>query len=333
MLPEFLKPGSQRAVWLSSALVGAIFLVWFGSTVEWNLLSGLVAEAGWSAILAAFIMLTANGLLAVFWLVVVCQRSETSRGAFLVISWQMLAASILPARLSDLAWVYFMHRWLPLTAGRAVFIALYHRLLDFIVICSLVLAAILAARLELFGEVAGIVAVLILLFFLMVIASLTFQLTLAARFLKWLHHQLQHRLTRALLAQLLHVRIWYRHGLPKSTLWLAFAIIVFRWLAIFGAFAVLINAMVPPLSREDSLIAAAVYVFFGIVPLQTFGGFGFGEAGLAWILTLFGVGLGKASTISLLCRLALNMLHTIFWLVTVSVLHLSAVWRALADRS
>lgn len=333
MLPEFLKPNSQRVVWLTASIVAVLCLVWFGSTVEWSLLAGLVRQAGWPAFLAALFLSTVNGLLAVLWLVVVCRRPGAARGAFQVVSWQMLAASILPARLSDLAWMYFMHRWLALKASRAIFVALYHRLLDFIVVCFLVLTAILAANLDLTGGHIGVVAAVLLLFFSIVVTSLTHILSLGATVLIWLHRRLQHRVTRSLLAQLLHVRIWYRHGLPKSLLWFALAIIVGRWLAIFGAFTILIHAMAPVLDFRDSLLATAIYVFFGIVPLQTFGGFGAGEAGLAWILTLYGIGIGTASTISLLCRLALNIMHVGFWLIIVSVLRINDSWRAKCDRS
>ena len=118
------------------------------------------------------------------------------------------------------------------------------------------------------------------------------------------------------------MRVWYRHGLPKAVLWVTFAIIAARWLTILAALGLLIHAMAGRLGWIDSAFLSNVYIYFSIIPLQTIGGFGAGEAGLAWVLTLYGVGLGKASAISLLIRIVINLLHFGFWLVTMAVLAL-----------
>lgn len=322
MLPDFLKRRSNRRLWFWASLLTGLFIVWFAKTVDWATLSSTITEAGLVTLLTATAFLTCNGLLAVLWLVVITQRRHTLRGAFEVVGWQMLASSILPARLGDLAWMYLIHQKLNVAPGRAVFVALYHRLLDFVVASMFFVISILLIGVDLFGANIGLLAGLVLTLLIGIVAALEPLLTLGARLLLWADGIFDNRLTQTLLGQLLHVRVWYRHGLPKTLLWVTFAIIATRWVTILAALGLLIHAMAAPLSWTDSAFLSNLYIYFSIIPLQTIGGFGAGEAGLAWVLTLYGVGLDKASAISLLIRIVINVLHVGFWLATMSVMAL-----------
>jgi uncharacterized membrane protein YbhN (UPF0104 family) len=317
VLPDFLRRGSNRRVWLWASLVTALFIVWFATTVDSETLTSAIAGASPAVVLAAMALLAINGLLAVLWLVVITRRRHSLGSAFEVIGWQMLAASILPARLGDLAWIYLIHQKLKIAPGRAVFIVFYHRLLDFVVASVFFLVSILLVGTDLLGANIGLLAGSVLALLIGIVAALGPLLTLGARLLLWADETFDNRLTRILLGQILHVRVWYRHGLPKMLLWVTFAIIAARWLAILAALSLLIHAMAGPLGWIDSAFLSNVYIYLSIIPLQTFGGFGVGEAGLAWVLTLYGLGLGKASAISLLIRIVINLLHVGFWLVTI----------------
>lgn len=322
MLPDFLKRGSNRRIWFWASLVTVAFIAWFAATVDWQILRTAIAEAGPAILVAAMVLLTANGLLAVVWLHVITRRRHSLRGAFEVVGWQMLASSILPARLGDLAWMYLIHQKLKIAPGRAIFIALYHRLLDFVVASLFFVMSILLVGVDLLGANIGLAAGLVLALLIGIVAMLEPLLTLGARLLQWASRTFDHRLTRILLRQLLHVRVWYRHELPKSLLWVTFAIIAARWLAILAALGLLIHTMAGSLDWNDSAFLSNVYIYFSIIPLQTIGGFGVGEAGLAWVLTLYGLSLGKASAISLLIRIIINLLHVGFWLATIAVVAL-----------
>jgi len=315
VLPDFLTRGNNTRLWTWALLGTALFALWFGATVDWETLSGALADAGLKVIAAALVLLILNGLLAIAWLSVITRRNNIS-GAFEVIGWQFLAATLLPARLSDVAWMYLIHKKLNIAPGRAVFIALYHRLLDFVVASLFFLVSVLALGSGLLGAHTELLAALVFAILIAIVASLEFFLTLGARILQWFERHTDKRLAHILLGQLLHVRVWYRHGLPKSLLWLTFAIIVARWVAILAALGILIHAMAAPLGWTDSAFLSNVYIYFSIIPLQTIGGFGAGEAGLAWVLTLYGLTLGKASAIALLIRMLINLLHIGFWAVT-----------------
>ena len=322
MLPEFIKRGGNRQVWFWAGLVTAAFIVWYASTVDWETLSGTVAGVAPAVFGAAMVLLTINGLLAALWLMVITRRRDTLGAAFEVIGWQMLAASILPARLGDVAWMYLIHQKLKIPPGRAVFIALYHRLLDFVVASLFFLVSIFLVGLDFLGANIGILAGVVFALLAGIVFALEPLLTLGARVLQWAGRSFDHKVTRVLLSQLLHVRIWYRHGLPRALLWVTFAIIALRWATILAALGLLIQAMAEPPGWVDSAFLSNVYIYFSIIPLQAIGGFGAGEAGLAWALTLYGLGLGKASAISLLIRLVINLLHLGFWLATISIVAL-----------
>ena len=129
---------------------------------------------------------------------------------------------------------------------------------------------------------------------------------------------------------MLRVRIWYRHRLERKQVVLSFIVIVLRWVTILAAVAIVISALAAPVSASDSFLLANAYVYFGIVPLQSVGGFGSGEAGLAWMLTHYGVPLAKASAIGLLLRLLINLVHVSLWAWVLGLLWL--LERAARDR-
>jgi hypothetical protein len=126
--------------------------------------------------------------------------------------------------------------------------------------------------------------------------------------------QRRSRRLRGLLGQLLRVRIWYRHRLSREQIALSFAIIVMRWITIMAALAIVIAALATGVTAADSFFLANTYVYLGIIPLQSFGGFGSGEAGLAWLLTHYGFGLTQASAIGVVLRLLINGVHVLLWL-------------------
>jgi uncharacterized protein (TIRG00374 family) len=264
-------------------------------------------------------LLVVNELLAALWLIVITRGHHAVGRAFEVVGWSLLASTILPARLGDLAWMYLIHQKMKIAPGRAIFIALYHRLLDFVVVSLLFLASIPLVGIDLLGANIGLLAGLVLALLVGIAATLESLLTLGARLLLKIDRSFDRRLIRKLLGQLLHVRVWYRHGLPKAMLWGTFAIIVVRWLAIVACLVLIIHSTAGSLDWTDSAFLSNVYIYFSIIPLQTIGGFGFGEVGLAWVLTLFGFGLAKASAISLLIRIVINLANVGFGLLIIAV--------------
>lgn len=320
--PDFLRPTRHKTLWLWTIVFSLAFLIWFAATIDTDTLVDTVARIDRYVLATALFCLIANGLADAVWLTLISGRRDAYGGAFRVVAWHMLASSILPARLGDIAWMYFMHRWLDLSAGRAMFIALYHRLQDFLVTSVFFLFAILVVGVDELGASFGVVAAIMFCLMVLLVVFLEQVLTGAALVLKRLHRAFGRRVSYHLLRQLLQVRLWYRHRLPRSLIWISIVIIALRWAAVLIGIGILIHAVAGTLTWRDSLFLTNAYIFLGSVPVQAIGGFGAGEAGLAWLLVLYGLSVGRASAISLMLRMLVNIVHVAIWLATIAVLQL-----------
>ena len=333
MTPEFLRVRSHRAVWISSALATVAIVLWFAFTTDLSAFIGVFEQAGIGAISIAIACITINAILVVSWLMLIAGRQASLAGASRVVAWHMLVSTILPARLGDLAWMYFMHRWLNFRGGQAVFVALYHRLQDFIVVSGFFVLAVVALGAQALGANVGLAVGALFVLLIGVILGLDRLLTLAAIILQRLDRAFGVAVTRLAYRHVLQIRMWYRHSLSPRILWGSFAIIVVRWAALLLGMAVLIHAAAPELDWFNSSFASIAYVLMAIVPLQAFGGFGVGEAGLAWLLTFYGVALATASSIGLVLRLLTNIVHVVIFLAIMLALNLSRTRTAAVSHS
>jgi uncharacterized membrane protein YbhN (UPF0104 family) len=331
--PEFLRIRRHRAVWISTLLGTVAIILWFAFTTDLSAFIGVFEQAGFRAISIVILCIMANAILVVSWLMLIAGRQASLSGASRVVAWHMLVSTILPARLGDLAWMYFMHRWLNFRGSQAVFVALYHRLQDFIAVSGFFVLAVVALGAQALGANVGLAVGALFVVLIGVILWLDRLLTLAALILQRLDRAFGVTVTRLAYRHLLQIRMWYRHSLNPSILWGSFAIIVLRWTVLFLGITVLIHGAAPELDWFDSLFASIAYVLMAIVPLQSFGGFGVGEAGLAWLLTFYGVTLATASAIGLVIRLLTNIVHVVLFLVIMLALSLSRMRTAAITHS
>jgi hypothetical protein len=333
VIPDFLRVRSHRAVWISTVLATVAIILWFAFTTDPSAFFGVFERAGIGAVSIAITCIMINAILVVSWLMLIAGRQASLAGASRVVAWHMLVSTILPARLGDLAWMYFMHRWMNFPAGQAVFVALYHRLQDFIVVSAFFVLGIVALGAQALGANAGLAIGVLLVLLIGVIFGLDWLLMLGALILRRLDRALDVAAVRLAYRHLLQIRVWYRHSLSPPILWGSFAIIVVRWAALFLGMAVLIHAAAPELDWFNSMFASIAYVLMSIVPLQAFGGFGVGEAGLAWLLTFYGVALATASSIGLVLRLLTNIVHVAIFLAIMLALNLSRTRTAAVTHS
>jgi len=322
LIPEFLRLRSHRAIWISSALATVAIIIWYALTTDLSAFTGVFKQAGIGAAAIMVACITVNGVLVLSWLMLIAGRRASLAGASRVFAWHMLIFTILP-RLGDLALMYFLHRWLNFRGGQAVFVTLYLRLQDFIVVSGFFVLAVVALGAHALGTNMGLAIGVLLVILIGVIVGLERLLTLAVLLIRRLDRTFGLGLTHLAYCQLLQIRVWYRHSLNPTILWGGFTIIIVRWVALFSGMAVLIHAAAPQLDWLDGVFASIAYVLMGIVPLQAFGGFGIGEAGLAWLLTFYGVGLAMASSIGLVLRLLTNIVNLALFLAIMLALNLS----------
>jgi len=325
-LPGYLNVAEHRAQWLWALLGTAVMALFFSFTLDGGTLARAWRSMPLASVVCAFVLLGVNGLLDAWWLNTMTPGHAQRGTAYRVMAWHLLLTSILPARLGDLGWIYFVHRWLGHPPARAIFVTFYHRLQDFIVVSVLMITALVALRPDLVTWQIASVTFGLLATLLAGVAFLDRSFGMLARCLIQCKQRQSRRRLRRLLAQLLRVRVWYRHRLSRKQIAQSFAIIVLRWVTIMAALAIVIAALAPGLTATDSFFLANAYVYLGIIPLQSFGGFGSGEAGLAWLLTEYGFGLTQASAVGVVVRLLINGVHVLLWLGILAVLAVVA-WR------
>lgn len=319
-LTSALRFLDHRNAWLAALAGTVLMLVFFVLTLD-----AAALRHAWQALtprlLAGFAaLITINGLLDASWMSVITRAPPAH--SYRVVAWHMMMSSLLPARLGDLGLMVCMHRWLAQPLARAVFVTFYHRLQDFIIVSLMLLLSLLIARTQLGGVPVVVAAVLVLLVMGAICTHLGQLLGVLAALVLRLHRRFHRRWLRHVLTQVLHVRIWYRHRLTRRQVMWSLVVIVLRWVTVLAAIALVICTLAPQVSYADGFLLSNAYIYFGIVPVQSVGGFGSGEAGLAWMLTHYGVPLAHASALGLLLRVLINLVHVALWLLVVAVLRL-----------
>ena len=322
-LARVLSVLEHRNAWLATAFGTVIMVMFFVLTLD-----GATLRSAWQSISLRLFLVTAalisiNGLLDGLWLTTITRGSALRRDAYRVVAWHMLWSSILPARLGDLAWMYCVHAWLKQPAARALFVTFYHRLQDFIVVSLMLMLSLLVAQSSLGGVTTAAVALVLFAVMTAICVSIGQLLGLLAAVLLTLQRRIHRRWLHRALAQVLRIRVWYRHRLQRDQVVQSFVIIFVRWVTILAALTLIIATLAPNLANHDDFFLANAYVYFGILPLQSVGGFGSGEAGLAWMLTHYGVPLAKASAVGLLLRLLISLVHLALWALILGGLWLS----------
>lgn len=313
-LPNYLRVNTHRAAWLSAAGGTLVMATWFVLTLDAAALVATLATLSLPPILLAVTCLMSCAVLDMRWLIIVVASEAARAQASRVVAWHVLLIALLPSRLGDLGWMYFMHTWLGLPPGRAVFIGLYHRLQDFLVVTLLFVLALGATTMA--WATAGFVSIAVGVFVLLLVtcSHLDLLLSLSARALLAVHRFWRRgRLLRYLLRQVLGVRRWYQHALTRRQVLASFAIALVRWCLIIIAIATLIHGVPDAIDMIDSALLANLYIYLSIVPIGAIGGFGASEAGLAWALQGYGVELARASAFAFVLRVLLNLVHIALW--------------------
>ena len=322
MWPRYLAFAEHRGAWLAGALGTLVMLGFFAFTLD-----GATLVRAWQAIPArtfwtVALLLGINSLIDGTWLATITRGSGRPGDAWRVVAWHMLVSSVLPARLGDVAWMYWVHHWLGQPLARAIFMGFYHRLQDLIVVSALLVLSLVVTRGQ-FGSTPVILLAGALLA-LATLACLRLERLLgwAGGLLLWLRRRYRRRWLTLLLEQLLMTRAWYRHRLARDQVVVSFIAILLRWVTIVAAVALVIRTLAPVVALDDSFFLANAYIYLGVVPLQGVGGLGSGEAGLAWILTFYGVALAEASALGLIMRMLINLVHLVLWVLVVPLVRL-----------
>ncbi len=114
---------------------------------------------------------------------------------------------------------------------------------------------------------------------------------------------------------ILQARIYSRHGLSRADIPMALFFTLLKWISNLSALVFLFMAIHLGLGLFENITVAAAYNFLAIIPLQTVGGIGVGEAGLALLLVSMGLSNSIAAGASLMIRFVILIFPFIFWVM------------------
>jgi uncharacterized membrane protein YbhN (UPF0104 family) len=231
-------------------------------------------------------------------------------------AWYALLLIGLPARLGEVAGVAVIVRYMHQRTGTAAVSLLFQRLFDVIVLGVLlvvvcVLAFVGEGVLAVFVLSAMVIAALIaLMIYLEELLAIAVRPLLGRREEKW---------PRRILRVALQARMFRRHHMDRARILKLGGYTLCKWLATLTAIGCIVVAVAPALSPFTALGIGIVYNLSAVIPIQTVGGFGVGEAVLLGSFSWLGYSLEVGAPIAIAIRLVLISAPILFWLAVMLV--------------
>ena len=315
-----LRAGRFGWLWIVAT---PAFLIWAAFAIDLETLGEVLGRLRAETLTASIAFLVANLGLEALWLAVILGGRRDGPGfdaAIHIAGWHALAVTVLPGRAGDLLWVLLIRRRAGLTTTHAAVLALLHRLQDVIAVAALFCIALALASRGIVGAQAVWAAAIVLPVAVAVQGRLNALLAIAARLTLATARRAAAARLRRFAGHLIQVRRWRRRDVGPVRGAAGFAIIGLRWFLIgLGLFLPLAELLGGVAAGDGSLIVSA-YILLGMIPLHTVGGYGAGEAGLASLLTVFGVGLAAGAATALVLRTVINLGNLCGWALGLSIL-------------
>lgn len=305
-------PGNKTALWITASLISLVLLALVVAQVNWTDLRAMLAGAAWSLIALALVLFTAEGVMTALRIRLFAGGRPTIATALKTNAWYVLLLVILPARLGEVAAILVFNRYLGQRAGAAAASIVTQRLYDVIVLGALFLIGLIGLQSAENTPAMTAVALILMALAVGVLIMLEKFLTLLFMILKRLpaaRGTLLYKLRRLVL----QARLYNRHGLKPRQIPGAVLLSLGKWTANLGAVVCLLAALHLGLPFFEKMSIAAAYDFLAIIPLQTIGGIGIGEAGLTLLLATAGIATPSAAGASLLIRVVILAFPFIFW--------------------
>jgi uncharacterized protein (TIRG00374 family) len=274
----------------------------------------MLKNLSWSFLGVAFVFLIMEGIATALRLWLFAAKKPCLSEALQANAWYVLLLVILPARLGEVAAVVVLERYLGQKYGAAAMSIIMQRLYDMIVLGAIFLIALLGLGDFVDKTFMSIVSLGLIGFVLFVLVRLEFFLTITALLAK--------KAPRKLRRIILQARLYSRHGFKTRDIPLALLFTLIKWISNLAALVFLFMSLHLGLGIFENITVAAAYNFLAIIPLQTIGGVGIGEAGLALLFTGTGLDVSAAASASLMIRFVILVFPFIFWVMVMGGLNL-----------
>ncbi len=323
----FRMSARRRArIWVVSFIVSVMLLGGLLSQLDIGLFNATIQHIRTDmAIIAVCCAFLSN--LAMSWRLGVLMRNRTMHSFWHrlnVTLFHETYLAVLPARLGEIAYIIMLQKRFSIPVGAAIANLAFQRLCDLlIVICLLAIGlAILAAE----GHVAGYYVLPCIIIIICLIITIHKTDRVASVFAMGIMRILgrRKRWQRRLLSTLFSIRGWYMHRLSYSEYFEVVLATLVGWLCTLGVIYFCLRAIQINLNIGEILSIGSAYNLISAIPIQTIGGFGANEAGLASLFMLFGWSYVLAISMSLTTRLLLLVIPFVqvgLWWPAFQLLH------------
>jgi len=319
--PKTLEPSDPRRwvrgsgwIWLSAGAISLGLLGVVVAQIDWGTAAAMLDGLAWPYVAGAICLLLAEGVVTSIRIWIFSARKPALTAAIRANAWYVVLLVLLPARLGEVAAVFVFQNHLGQKPGAASMSVVAQRLYDVACLGAVFLIALAGLGDAIPSGILAVIAAGLLGGAAAALVRLDFLLSLGAR---WLLGMKLHRqvIVRPAVRLVLQARTWNRHMMSRKEVPMAVATTLLKWGANLGALACLLSAVGLGLPVAGQFAIATAYNFLAIIPVQTIGGFGVGEAGLSLLLIASGIAVPVAASASVLMRLVLVCSPFLFFLL------------------
>lgn len=319
MLPK--SAINKPILWISASLISIALLAVVVMKADFTEVKSMLHGLSYFALAWALGFLFFEGIVTSLRIWLFAGGKQCISPALRANAWYVLLLVVLPARLGEVAAVVVFEKYLGQKYGAAAMSIISQRLYDVIVLGTFFLIALLGMGEMLDKDLMMVIGGALIFIALVGLIQLDKFLTLGVLMLGKSKIRAG-RIRRKIGRLLLQARIYARHILKRRDIPLALTFTFLKWAFNLGALVFLFYAIHLDLSVLQGVVTAAAYNFLAIIPLQTIGGLGVGEAGLALILAGMGITASMAAGASLLIRFVIILFPFIFWVLVMGGLGL-----------
>ena len=312
----------QRKYWVLGTVISLGLLGLVLSQIDFSVIAGMVDQLHYPALLAAFVLLCLEGVFTALRIWVFAARKPCVSQALKANAWYVLLLVMLPARLGEAAAVLVFKKYLGQGYGAAAMSIISQRLYDVVILSVFFLLALMGLSDALDMGVYGVVSFGVIIVALIFLLRMTWFLSMMAGFLKAHNRYRRRPVLKKIMRLILQARLWNRRVFSKRDIVPALLFTVLKWVSNLGALVFLFVAIGLDLSIFEAVATAGAYNFLAIIPLQTVGGIGVGEAGLTALLMAMGLSVSIAASASIMIRLVIIVFPFIFWAMVMGALRL-----------
>jgi len=284
--------------------------------VDFSLLKNIINSISWPIFILAIFILLSEGYFTALRFKLFTPGNPSIKSCLEITSWFIVSLIILPARLGEIAVIVLLKNILNQSTGSSIMNVLSQRLIDVLFLCAMLLMFLLA--INIFEQYIYIFIFIIIILLLLSLYKLDVLLGFIAYLFRSKKYYAKNNFLRNMFRMILQARIWHRFHLNNKIVSKAILISTCKWSCNIGGLSLLFYSLNVPLNDIQLLLVSTAYNILGAVPLQTIGGFGTSEAGLAGILMFFSLPIAFAASISITVRLVLITATFIFFLLVYS---------------